>query len=102
MGCTMSDDETVAIQRWQRPDDGAVIYVPEGQHLPDTKTTLERDGLITCQYDEHGKYIGTVVHDPNNIRVICWQLTVNADARRLGREPIFTDLPAALIDNSAQ
>lgn len=25
----ISDDETVAIQRWQR-EDGAVIYLPEG------------------------------------------------------------------------
>jgi len=39
-----------------------------------------------------------IVHDPLNIRVLCWQLTVNADARRLGREPVFTNLPADLID----
>ena len=98
----MASDDYVAIQRWQRPSDGAVIYVPEGQELPDSKTTLERDGLITCHYDEHGKYGETVVHDPNNIRVICWQLTVNADARRLGREPVFTDLPADLVDHGVQ
>ena len=42
------------------------------------------------------------MHDPHNIRVICWQLTVNADARRLGREPVFTDLPADLVDNGVQ
>jgi hypothetical protein len=93
----MSDDETVAIQRWQRAD-GAVIYLPEGQELPDTKKTLEQDGLIRCQYGEHGNYVSTIVHDPLNIRVLCWQLTVNADARRLGREPVFTNLPADLID----
>ena len=94
----MSDDETVAIQRWQRAD-GAVIYLPEGQELPDTKKTLEQDGLIRCQYDAHGNYVSTIVHDPLNIRVLCWQLTVNADARRLGREPVFMNLPADLYEN---
>lgn len=59
--------------------------MPEGQDRPDTKTTLEQDGLITCQYDEHGNYVSTIVHDPQHIRVLCWQLTVNAEARRLGR-----------------
>ena len=94
-----SDDEYVAIQRLQHPITGVMVYVPEGQELPDTKATLERDGLITCQYDEHGKYVGTIVYDPQNIRVLCWQLTVNADARRLGREPVFTDLPADLTEH---
>ena len=76
----MASDEYVAVQKLQHPITGVVVYIPEGQELPDTKTTLEQDGLITCQYDEHGKYVGTIVHDPNNIRVLCWQLTVNADA----------------------
>src|SRR4249919_3578828 len=80
-----SDDEYVAIQRLQHPITGVTVYLPMGQELPDTKTTLERDGLITCQYDEDGKYVGTLLHDPHNLRVLCWQLTVNADARRLGR-----------------
>ena len=42
------------------------------------------------------------MHDPDSLRVLCWQYTVNADARRLGREPVFTDLPADLIDNGVQ
>ena len=92
IGCNMSDDEHVAIQRWQRPTDGAVIYVPEGQDLPDTVKTLEQDGLIVA---EGGKY---VVRDPHNVRVICWQLTVNADARRRGLGDVFTNLPADLIE----
>ena len=98
----MRDDEYVAIQRLQHPITGVWVYVPEGQELPDTKTTLERDGLITCRHDEDGKYLSTVVHDPLNIRVLCWQLTVNEDARRLGREPVFTNLLADLIDHSVQ
>ena len=61
--------------------DGAVLDLPLGQERPDTKATLERDGLITCQYDEQGKYIGTDLLDPLNIRVICWQLNVNGQAK---------------------
>ena len=99
---TMSDDEYVAIQKLTHPITGATVYLPEGQAQPDSKTTLEQDGLVTCQYDEHGKYVSALVHDPHNIRVLCWQLTVNAEARRLGRELVFTDLPADLIDNGMQ
>jgi hypothetical protein len=95
----MSDGETIAVHRLHRAD-GRVLYLPLGQEQPDTKATLERDGLITCQYDEQGKYISTEVLDPQNIRVICWQLNVNMDARRLGREPVCTDLPADLFENS--
>ena len=98
----MASTDYIAIQRLENPTSGAVIYMPEGQDRPDTKTTLEQDGFITCQYDEYGKYVGTVVHDPRHIRVLCWQLTVNADARRLGRDPVFTDLPGDLIDNGVQ
>jgi hypothetical protein len=32
---------------------------------------------------------------------LCWQLTVNAEARRLGREPVFT-IPADLIEHGVQ
>ena len=97
-----SADEYVAIQKLTHPITGVTVYIPDGQESPDTKTTLERDGLITCQYDEHGTYVGTIVHDPNNLRVLCWQFTVNADARRLGRDPVFTELPGDLIDNGVQ
>ena len=93
-----SDDEYVAIQRLQHPITGVTVYLPMGQELPDTKTTLERDGLITCQHDEDGKYVGTLLYDPHNLRVLCWQLTVNADARRLGRQPVFTNLGADLYE----
>ena len=51
----MSDDEYVAIQKLTHPITGATVYLPEGQAQPDCKTTLEQDGLDTCQYDEHGK-----------------------------------------------
>ena len=98
----MSDDEYVAIQKLTHPLTGATVYMPEGQELPDTKAMLERDGLISCKYNEHGKFVSALVHDPRHIRVLCWQLTVNADARRLGREPVFTDLPGDLIDDGVQ
>jgi hypothetical protein len=75
----MSDDEYVAIQKLTHPLTGATVYMPEGQELPDTKAMLERDGLISCKYNEHGKFVSALVHDPQNIRVICWQLTVNAE-----------------------
>ena len=98
----MASDDYVAIQKLQHPTTGVTVYLPEGQAQPDSKTTLEQDGLIRCQYDEHGKYVSALVHDPLNIRVLCWQLTVNTEARRLGREPVFTDLPADLIDSGTQ
>ena len=98
----MSDDAYVAIQKLTHPFTGATVYMPEGQALPDTKAMLERDGLISCKYNEHGKFVSALVHDPHNVRVVCWQLTVNADARRLGREPVFTDLPADLIDKGVK
>ena len=95
----MSDDEYVAIQKLRHPITRATVYLPEGQALPDTTKTLERDGLIRCQYDEHGKCVGTLVRDPLSIRVLCWQLTVNAEAQHLGREPVFTNLLADLCEN---
>ena len=95
----MSDDEYVAIQKLRHPITKATVYLPEGQALPDTTKTLERDGLIRCQYDEHGKCVGTLVRDPLSIRVLCWQLTVNAEAQHLGREPVFTNLLADLCEN---
>ena len=78
----MSDDVYVAIQKLQHPITRATVYMPEGQAVPDTKTTLERDGLIYCLYDEYGKYVSTIVYDPGNIRVICWMLTQNAENHR--------------------
>ena len=95
----MSDAEYVAIQKLRHPITRATVYLPEGQALPDTKTTLERDGLISCQYDEHGRCVSTLVRDPLSIRVLCWQLTVNAEAQHLGHEPVFTDLLADLCEN---
>ena len=58
----MSDD-VLAIERLSHSD-GRIIYLPKGQASPDTAQTLERDGLIQCQYDERGKYVSTFVHDP--------------------------------------
>ena len=65
----MSDDEYVAIQKLTHPLTGATVYMPEGQELPDTKAMLERDGLISCKYNEHGKFVSALVHDPRRIRV---------------------------------
>ncbi|MGA9458058.1 MAG: hypothetical protein WBV43_21620 [Pseudolabrys sp.] len=98
----MSDDDYVAIQKLRHPITRATVYLPAGQALPDTKTTLERDGLISCQYDEYGKCVSTIVHDPLSIRVLCWQLTVNAEAQHLGREPVFTNLLADLCENFSE
>jgi hypothetical protein len=83
----------------ERPIDGRVVYLSEGRASPDTAQTLERDGLVRCQYDEDGKYVSTFVLDRDDVRVICWQLTVNADARRRGREDVFKNLPADLVEN---
>ena len=91
----------IAIQKLTHPTNGATVYLPEGQALPDTTETLERDGLVSCRRDAQGN-VRARVHDPHHVRVLCWQLTVNADARRLGRDPVFTDLPGDLIDNGVQ
>jgi hypothetical protein len=91
----------IAIQKLTHPTNGATVYLPEGQALPDTTETLERDGLVSCRRDAQGN-VRARVHDSRHVRVLCWQLTVNADARRLGRDPVFTDLPGDLIDNGVQ
>ena len=93
----MSDD-VLAIERLSHSD-GRIIYLPKGQASPDTAQTLERDGLIQCQYDERGKYVSTIVHDPHSLRVLCWQVTVNSAARRCGRGDVFKHLPAELVEN---
>ena len=97
----MSGDEYDAIQVWRHPTNGTTVYLPIGQALPDTAETLERDGLVSCRRDAQGN-VRARVHDPLHVRVLCWQLTVNADARRLGHEPVFTDIPADLIDHGVQ
>ena len=91
----MSDD-VLAIERLSHSD-GRIIYLPKGQASPDTAQTLERDGLIQCQYDEHGKYVST----PHSLRVLCWQVTVNSAARGRGRGDVFKHLPAELVENFA-
>ena len=96
-GCT--ERTHVAIQKLRHPITRATVYLPDGQPLPDTKKTLEQDGLITCQYDENGKCVSTLVRDPRSIRVLCWQLTVIAEAQHLGREPVFPNLLADLSEN---
>ena len=96
-----SDDEYAAIQVWRHPTNGTTVYLPIGRALPDTTETLERDGLITCRRDAQGN-VRARVRDPHNLRVLCWQLTVNADARRHDRADVFKDVPADLIDHGAQ
>ena len=58
-----------------------VKYLPEGQAEPDTAKTLERDGLIKEEGD------GFTVLDANNLRVVCWQLTMNENLRASLGEP---------------
>ena len=89
----------VAIQKLRHPITRAPVYLPEGQGLPDSAKTLESDGLIWCQYDEHGNCVSTLVCDPLSIRVLCWQLTVIAEAQHLGSKPVFTNLLADLCEN---
>ena len=88
----MSDDACVAIQKWQHPTNGPVIYFPVGQELPDTEQTLVQAGLLGRRSD------GVVVLDTRSPRVICWQLT-NAAARRCGHGDIWEDLPADLYED---
>jgi len=97
----MASGDYTAIQVWRHPTNGTTVYLPEGQELPDTSETLARDGLISCRRDARGNVRARVI-DRRNIRTICWMLTANTDARRLGREPVFTDLPADLIDHGVQ
>ena len=96
-GCT--ERTHVAIQKLRHPITREPVYLPEGQALPDSAKTLESDGLIWCQYDEHGKCVGTLVRDPLSIRVLCWQLTVIARAQHLSREPVFRNLLGDLCEN---
>ena len=68
-----------------------VKYLPEGQAEPDTAKTLERDGLIKEKGD------GFTVLDANNLRVVCWQLTMNENLRASLGEP-FPEVDARLLN----
>ena len=96
-----SDDETIAIQKCTHPSNGTVPDMPIGQELPDTHETLERDGLISCRRDPQGN-VDALVLDPRSVRVICWQLTINADSRRRGHGDVFKDLQADLYDDFSE
>ena len=60
---------------------------------PDTADTLEADGLIKREF-ENGKHVATIVIEPDNLRVIAWQVGINEYCRAIGKPPIFHDLPA--------
>jgi hypothetical protein len=80
---------------------GITVYIPRGQRVSDTMSTLERDGLIRCEYDEHGKRVGTItVYDSRNIRVLCWMLTENSVWRHRGHTEDVFDLPIDLLDQA--
>ena len=64
-----------------------MIYTAPGQQ-PDDLALLERDGLLTRQYDEHGEHV--VISKPDDLRVIA--LTLNARCQRIGIAPIFKGL----------
>ena len=91
-----------AIVKLSHPS-GLTVYLPEGQAQSDTMHTLERDGLIACEYDEHGKRIGAItVYDPLNIRVLCWQLTENSVWRQRGHTEDVFKLPIDLVDQAGK
>jgi hypothetical protein len=71
---------------------GNVRYVPEGQAEPDTAKSLERDGLIKEESD------GFTVLDAGNLRVVCWQITMNEHCRRLSIGEPFTGISARLLN----
>ena len=75
--------------------------MPMGQARSDTIKTLERDGLIRCEFGK-GKHIrAIIIYDPTNVRVLCWQLTENSVWRQRGhREDVFPDLPVDLVDQA--
>ena len=77
--------------------DGSTRYCVQGQE-PDTAETLEADGLIEREFDRRGRHVATVVLDPDNLRVIAWQMSVNELCRAHGRAPIFHDLGVTVVD----
>jgi hypothetical protein len=77
---------------------GEVVYMPDDQGEPDNAQTLEDAGLITRVRDKDGNWVSTLVPDPLNIRVLCWQATVNGTLRALGHRAMFENIPADFID----
>jgi hypothetical protein len=71
---------------------GMVKYLPEGQADVDTAKTLEKDGLIREESD------GWTVLDANNLRVVCWQLGMNENARAQGLGDAFPGIDARLLN----
>lgn len=76
---------------------GEVFYMPEDQEQPDTAESLEADGLIVRKY-ESGQWVETLVRDPYNLRVLAWQLTMNAKCHHLGVPEMFKGLPVDVFD----
>lgn len=96
MATQMADDEEiVSIVKCTHPVTvtGHIIYLPSGQAQPDTLSTLCRDNLV------ERKEGSTITADVRTVRMLCWMMTRNADAKRLGKEEIFKDLPADLIED---
>jgi hypothetical protein len=79
---------------WKNRRDGTVVYVVPG-HPPDTWESLERDGLIRRQYNSNGNHIETLVFKQDDLRVIAFQLTMNARCQQIGKRPIFDGLSDA-------
>ncbi len=80
-----------AIDVWTNRETGEKLYAAPG-HRPDNAVTLDRAGLIRCDFDAPGDRVATVLLKPDDMRVIAWQLTINDACRRRGMAPAFDDI----------
>ena len=69
---------------------GVKVYRVAGREV-DTDDTLEADGLIRRKF-RRGRWVSTLVLQPDDPRVMAWQLNTNVLSRARGQPPVFPDL----------
>lgn len=95
-------DRVRPIGKFTNHKTGEVICMPDWLEAPDTAETLEADGLIIREYDDDGNWIATLVPDAHDLRVLSWQLTMNAKCARLGIGVMFKNMPIDVINDEPQ
>lgn len=82
-------DDVFPIAVWRNSVSGKVRYAPVDQNFVDNAGTLEAAGLIHTERDEDGRLNSVFVLNPNNVRVLCWQMNINATSRTQGNGDVW-------------
>jgi hypothetical protein len=80
----------------RRYPDGCIKYCVPGRE-PDTAESLEADRLIKREFNKRGRWIDTLVLDPDNLRVLAWMIGIKF-VRSQGAPEMFPDLHVDVVD----